>query len=130
MKRQDKYAAQSAWRKRNPWARLVEWARRRCSDPEHKSAKNYDGVKVTLTAKEAKALWDRDGAAAMRTPSLDRKDATLGYTFDNCRVIEKSINERLPHDAALRAEIDGEGETLPGWVTENELCADGGCRYA
>lgn len=110
---------QAAWRKRNPWARHVEYARRRCTDPDNKDWKHYGakGIKVTLTAKEAGVLWARDNAAALREPSLDRIDPAKDYTFDNCRFIEKKLNERLPHDAELQAEID---EELPAWVTERE----------
>ncbi len=63
---------------------------------------------MNLTGREAKILWERDGGAAMKTPSLDRIESSKDYTFDNCRVMEKSINERLPHDAALRAEFLGD----------------------
>lgn len=109
------YARQSAWKKRNPWARHVEHARRRCTDSRHKDYANYGGrgVSVDMTAKDARVLWERDGAAAMREPSLDRIDRDLGYTPANCRFIEKSLNERLPHDAALR------DEATPSWVTED-----------
>ncbi len=55
---------------------------------------------MNLTGAEAKILWERDDACAMKTPSLDRIDATKDYTFENCRVIEKALNERLPHLSA------------------------------
>lgn len=92
-----KYAPQIAWRKRNPHIRLLEFARRRCKDTKHRNFKFYDGVKVTLTGAEIKAIWERDNGASMKTPSLDRIDPCGDYTFENCRVIEKSLNERLPH---------------------------------
>ncbi len=68
---------------------------------------------MTLTAKEARVLWERDGAAALKVPSLDRLDAAGPYAFWNCRVIEKSLNERLPHlsaeqRAALAISVDAE----------------------
>ena len=113
MKQRGKYARQLAWRKRNPLVRLVEWARRRCNKPQERDRKFYEGIKVNLTGEQAKVLWERDGAATMKTPSLDRKDATKDYTFDNCRIIEKSLNERLPHLseaelAALAISVDAE----------------------
>jgi len=93
------YARQAAWRKRNPWARSVEFARRRCTDEKHKDYLFYGGrgLAVELTSEEAGRLWARDAASTMRAPSLDRVDSDKNYTFDNCRYIEKSINERLPH---------------------------------
>lgn len=95
MKRKNGYARQKRWRAKKPWTRYVEWAQRRCGDANHHHGKK--GIKVRLTNPQAKTLWERDGAAMMKTPSLDRKDSTLDYTFDNCRFIEKSLNERLPH---------------------------------
>lgn len=102
MKRRVKYAAQSAWRKRNPWARHVEFARRRCTDESNKDYPFYGGkgIKVDMTANDARALWQRDGAAAMKKPSLDRVDSSGNYEPTNCRFIEKSLNERLPHMSA------------------------------
>lgn len=116
-KRKADYSRQSAWRKRNPWCRHVEFARRRCTDTKHRDFSFYGGkgIKVELTTAEARVLWERDGAAAMRTPSLDRIDPEEDYTVANCRFIEKSLNERLPHDAALRDEV------TPDWVTEAAL---------
>jgi len=94
---------------------LVEWARRRCRKPQERDAKFYKekGITVSLTAKEAKVLWERDGAASMKTPSLDRLDPHGPYAFWNCRIIEKSLNERLPHLspeqlAALAISVDAE----------------------
>lgn len=102
MKKRQEYARQSAWRERNPWARHIECARRRCSDVKNKDYKFYGGkgIKVNMTAKDARALWERDGAATMKKPSLDRVDSSKDYTPENCRFIEKSLNERLPHMSA------------------------------
>jgi hypothetical protein len=92
---------------------LVEWARRRCNRPQERDKKFYEGIKVNLTGGEAKMLWERDGAASMKVPSLDRVDSSKDYVFDNCRIIEKSLNERLPHLspealAALSISVDAE----------------------
>lgn len=108
---------QKRWRERNPWARYVEYARRRCQDPEHKSWASHGarGIRVRLTAREAGVLWERDRAASMRRPSLDRKDATKDYIFDNCRFIEHFVNGRLPH------------EDVPDWVISGER--DDGLEY-
>lgn len=112
---------QARWRRLNPWARHVEFARRRCSDPAHKSWKSHGGkgIKVYLTATSAKILWERDNAAAMKKPSLDRVDPTKDYTLENCRFLEHGINSQLPHDPELRRTMsEEERECLPAWVTE------------
>lgn len=117
MKKPNRYQRQSRWRARNPWARHVEWARRRCTDKKKKDYQFYGakGIKVRLTGKEAAKLWERDGAAAMVKPSLDRKNSIIDYTFDNCRFIEHALNSRLPHDFELREKYADE---LPAWVQE------------
>ena len=107
-----KESKQARYKARCPWVRYVEWARRRVkgkpgqnstqSNPDHYTER---GIVCTLNAAQARVLWERDGAAAMKRPSLDRKEATLGYTFENCRFIEFNINVRLPHDAGLRAKF-------------------------
>lgn len=137
MKKRNLYARQAAWRERNPWARFVEWARWRCNDVAHRNYKFYGalGISVKLTALEARVLWERDGAAQMKTPSLDRIDSACDYVFENCRFIEKAINERLPH--LLREEREEIEETLPGWLVCNFCDSDhiptgigDGCIYA
>lgn len=95
---------------RKPWVRHVEWARDRCRNPKAKAWPSHGakGIKVLLTITEAEKLWHRDKAAEMRRPSLDRRDASKDYSFENCRFLEFDINSRLPHDAALRAEDQGD----------------------
>jgi hypothetical protein len=111
MKTPAKYTRQSAWRERNPWARLVEWARRRCNGKHTRAdtRKRYAGVECTITADQAHVRWDEANAGAMSKPTLDRKDSTKGYTFENCRVIEHSLNSRLPHVAKLLDEMLPDG---------------------
>lgn len=123
--RKPRYVAQAEWRKRNPWARYVEFARRRCTDPDAKAWPSHGakGIKVFLTARDAKYLWFRDKAHDMVKPSLDRKESDKHYCLHNARFLEFGINSRLPHDAALRAEDRGDPswlhEDVPTWVTEN-----------
>ena len=100
-----KHRRQAAWRKRNPWARYVEWARRRCAEREGYVAK---GIKCDLTAAQLKVLWGRDGAAQMKKPSLDRVDSDGNYTVSNCRFMEHLENSRLPH-GGFAAELDENG---------------------
>ncbi len=91
---------QQRWHERNPWARFVAYAHRRCNDSNPRS-KNYahyfaKGIKCTLTAAQTKILWLRDKADKLTNPSLDREKPHLGYTFENCRFIELDLNRRLP----------------------------------
>lgn len=107
-KKDYKETRQARYKARCPWVRFVEWARRRVKGkPGVRDRSDYSGrgIICTLTAAQAKILWERDGAAKMKRPSLDRKDPALGYTFENCRFIEFNVNARLPHDAALRAQF-------------------------
>lgn len=107
MTRQDRY------RKRKPWVRFVEWARRRCNDTREKEFRNYGakGITCQLTASDVEKLWIRDNAAKLKKPSLDRIDASKSYTVENCRFIEFYENIRRPHVPDL--------EKVPDWVTEN-----------
>lgn len=97
-----KYDKRAAWRKRNPWARYCEWARRRCndSDPESKNYPHYyaKGITCDLTARELKAVWERDNAHLLKKPSLDRIDPERGYTMFNVRFIEFALNVRMSWD--------------------------------
>lgn len=93
--------AKAEWRLRNPWARFVEWARRRCNDTTSKRWWPYYGAKgITchLTAAELKEIWERDGAAKMKRASLDRKNPEWNYTNWNCRFLEFKLNSRLAWD--------------------------------
>src|ERR1035437_6331314 len=99
MKKLDRRAA---WRLRNPWARYVEWARRRCndSDPESPNYPHYyaKGITCSLTARELQAVWERDGAAKMKKPSLDRIDPDRGYDLFNVRFLPFAQNVRMAWD--------------------------------
>lgn len=95
-----KYERRAAWRHRNPWSRYVEYARRRCND-RNKEDNNYanyyaKGITCSLDSKQAKILWDRDAAAFMKKPSIDRIDSDKGYHLDNCRFMEFAENVQRP----------------------------------
>jgi len=77
---------QKEYLKNNPWARnwIFSKGRAKKFNREH-----------TLTVKDCKELWLRDRANLLKCPSLDRIDANKGYTKDNCRFIERSLNSRL-----------------------------------
>lgn len=87
---------QERYKKSHRWVRFVEWARRRCSDPKSRAYSWYGGrgIRCELLAADAKLLWERDGAAKMARPSLDRIDVDGNYTLENCRFIEFVENRR------------------------------------
>jgi hypothetical protein len=120
-------ARQAAWKERNPWARHVEYARRRCTDRKHRDFASYGakGIKVFLTAAQAGVLWKRDKAGELKKPSLDRKESDKHYCVHNCRFIEHWLNTQLPHNAALRAldsadcgDPSWQDQAVPAWVTD------------
>ena|SRR6266576_4102958 len=68
----------------------------RCEDPRHATYKWYGGkgIKNFLTLEDLEVLWDRDGAALMAKPSVDRRESDDHYTFDNCRFMELAANQK------------------------------------
>jgi hypothetical protein len=102
------------FRKANPWHRLVEYAKRRCTDVEHREYHRYGGrgIKCVLTYLECKDLFIRDNGHALNRPSLDRKNPALDYTFDNCQIIEyeENIKRRGPVEMAPAEAPTEEGE--------------------
>ena len=89
----------SRWKRLNPWARYVEFARRRCS-PKKDSEKWHKfysdkGVECHLTAEQLKEVWMRDEAWKLRRPSLDRKDSRFNYCNWNVRFIEFNHNSMI-----------------------------------
>ena len=104
-KPKDPHARNKAYHQRKPWVRHVCWARRRCNsyDPRWRAHYLDQGVKCTLTAAQAEFLWNRDGAAKMARPSLDRietgkpGETRKHYEFENCRFMEWLENVGRPH---------------------------------
>lgn len=82
-----------------PWLRHLDNARRRCEVPTTNKYKYYGGagIKCLLTVDEIEQLWNRDHAISLKQPSIDRKDSTRDYTFDNCQFIEFEQN-RMKRD--------------------------------
>jgi hypothetical protein len=85
---------QAEWRKRNPWARFVEWARRRCTDIRKPDYKYYGGrgIQCHLKAEQLKEIWYRDEAWKLERASLDRKNPDFDYANWNVRFIEFHAN--------------------------------------
>ncbi len=72
----------------HPWLKHLAYARSRC----YKS-----GREIALTREEIKALWIRDDACILISPSIDRIDNRKGYLYENCRFIERSLNSSIAH---------------------------------
>lgn len=78
--------------------RFVRYCRRRCSDTDpkrwwpHYGAK---GIRAPITGEQLEEIWLRDNAAALRKPSLDRKDSNFDYANWNVRFIEFDTNAKL-----------------------------------
>jgi len=68
----------------------------RCDDPRHATFKYYGarGVKCFLTLDVLRFMWNRDGAAKMKKPSIDRDDASGDYVFSNCCFRELYDNQK------------------------------------
>jgi hypothetical protein len=98
MKVDNSTARASRWYDAHPWVKHWKNAKRRCEDPAHKSYACYGGrgVRFLLTKGEARHLWERNGAADLRRPSLDRRDSALDYTRDNCEFVELTDNCSRP----------------------------------
>lgn len=88
--------ANQKYKKENPWASRLASARYRCSNPKDTKYHIYGGrgIKCLISMEEIKALWIRDGAASMQTPSIDRIDSDGNYEFSNCRFVEHRENSR------------------------------------
>jgi len=77
--------------------KLLNTVRARClsgkgrKDWEWYGAKNLE---VTITVQDLILAWQRDGAAMMTSPDLDRKENSSGYTPDNIHFIEHVDNIR------------------------------------
>ena len=99
---------QAAYKKRKPWVRFVEYARRRvgCTDPEgwypYYGAK---GIECHLTAKQLEEIWMRDDAVKLDRASLDRKDSSFDYANWNVRFIEFNLNSRMAWDKNAKPEF-------------------------
>lgn len=94
----DKLAARKAWQQKHDldyrMRAVLRTIVQRIEDPRHASYKWYggQGIKNFLTVNDLKTLWVRDNANKMRKPSIDRRDVSKDYTFENCRFVELTKN--------------------------------------
>jgi len=84
------------YKTKNPWVVMLSRARQRCEYPKSHGYSRYGGrgIRCVLTIPEVKMLWERDGAANMKKPSLDRINKDGNYVLENCRIIEHSENAK------------------------------------
>lgn len=80
-----------------PWYRNWQSAKQRCNNPNSSGYEFYGGrgISCELSKFDVRFLWDRDNAAGMKRPSLDRIDSDKNYTLDNCRFLEADKNGLL-----------------------------------
>lgn len=81
--------------KNEPWKSHWKGAEQRCNNPNRTGYSYYGGkgIKFLLTLDEIKKLWFRDNANKMKRPSIDRKDSSKDYIYDNCQFIELLKNQ-------------------------------------
>ena len=84
-------AYRKLYRVTKPWYYYYDAAASRCQWKG--AAYKKHGIKFLLSVAEIKSLWDRDNAALMKKPSLDRINTTGHYLFENCRFIELDVNK-------------------------------------
>ncbi len=82
------------WRLKNPLYHRYNSMQYRCNNPKAPAYKDYGGrgIKVLMTFKELKYLWNRDKAYNMKRPSIDRKNNDGHYEVSNCQFIEFKDN--------------------------------------
>lgn len=86
----------------------------RCTIPTTHKFKYYGGkgIKNLLTPSDLQFIWERDGAANMLQPSIDRKRSEDDYSLETCRFIEFVDNiknngrsKRKARSAAMPTEL-------------------------
>lgn len=105
------------YRDKHFWFRPLEYAKRRCTDKNHKSYPSYGGrgVICTLTYAEAKILYERDNGYLLNRPSLDRKDPDGHYCFENCRYIEHADNVAAGRTRGSAKDLNGSDPNKGEW---------------
>lgn len=118
------------WQKRHPWYKSFSLAKQRCMDPKVNKYKYYGrkGIKFLLSVEDAIFLWNRDNAAALKQPSIDRLNSNGDYSLDNCRFIEmldnikgREYKKQDPIIAAIKAERRRRANLIHRTVMRNKL---------
>ncbi len=86
--------------KRHPWAISFVNIGQRCTNKNHPKYKFYGekGIAREISSAELRRMYIRDKAYLMKSPSIDRIDASQGYSFKNCRYLEMEENRREAND--------------------------------
>ena len=87
-------AARARYIALNPWADSFYSARARCQNKKNPNYYRYGGagIEFRLTMGQMRLMWQRDNAATMARPSLDRIMSGGHYELSNCRFLELSDN--------------------------------------
>ena len=114
---------------RSRLSKKLDMMRRRCSDKTHRAYRWYGakGIKVKMTVDDLIALWLRDNANKMDSPSIDRINSNGDYEPRNCRFIELSENRgtsKLTPDEVRKIRIDFKlhGKTKNQLASEYGVC--------
>ena len=76
---------QKRWRKEHPFHKTCQGMRYRC---KHNKTYIRKGIKCLITPQEVEKLWNRDKGWLLKYPSIDRRDNSGDYIYDNCQFIE------------------------------------------
>ena len=81
----------------SPWNKAYYNMRNRCENKKDKKFAYYGSrnFKCKVKPKQLRALYFRDKAWLLKTPSVDRIDPDKGYSEDNIRWIEWEENRRI-----------------------------------
>ena len=87
---------QRRWHKRHPWWKSYSLAKQRCTDPKVNKFEYYGGkgIKFLLSIEDVIFLWNRDSAASMKNPTIDRIHSEDNYILRNCQFLEFNENRR------------------------------------
>ena len=91
--------------KRHPWGISFVNIGQRCTNKNHPKYKFYGekGISRDISSDELRRMYLRDRAYLMKSPSVDRVDASKGYNFKNCRYIEMEENRREANERRTAA---------------------------
>ena len=102
-------------KKAHPYIGSYKSAQNRCNSKKNKDYHRYSGrgIKFLMTLDDFKYIWFRDKAYNMEQPEIDREDNDGHYESNNCRFIEKELNNKKRHKDSpqgkniLQYDLDG-----------------------